>query len=75
MSYNPSARVQYIVGRRLHRIVRMHLEGKLTASQATELTAVAEDPGYAQTIHRLLVQFPGCTYGEALMESSRVPPR
>lgn len=67
------ARVDFVVGRRLHRITRMHLEGKLDAEQAITCTRAAETPEYWETIARLLIQFPNHTYGEALSAATRGP--
>lgn len=64
-------RVDYVVGRRMHRIARMVLQGKLTPEQAAEATLAAESPEYWETIARLLIQFPGHTYAEALLAAQQ----
>lgn len=64
-------RVDYVVGRRMHRIARMALAGKLDAGQAEVCTRAAESPEYWETVARLLIQFPGQTYGEAVGAATR----
>jgi hypothetical protein len=65
------ARVDRVVARRLHRITRLHLAGKLSAEQAASCTRAAESSEYWETVARLLFQFPNHTYGQALLAATR----
>jgi hypothetical protein len=60
-------RATFIVQRRLHRIVRMHMAGKLSAEQATECTHAAENPAYYEKVVRVLKLNPSETYGMCLV--------
>jgi hypothetical protein len=74
MSNAPDAvlsRVDHVVQRRLHRITRMVLAGQLTPAQGQEATFAAESPEYAETVARLIAQFPGQSYAEAFLAARR----